>query len=524
MTNTVLSALGLTLGYAEQSLLLSSVDLHLPPVPMALVGRNGVGKSTLLRCLAKHLTPQSGHITATVPIAYLAQTERDAAPAMTVEEWLGVAPALAALDRLLAGNGSADDLLVLNDRWTLREDVEAQCAAYGLPTSILAQPMRSLSGGQRTRLALCRLNPSPETFLLLDEPTNHLDRAGRTWFYDWLFQHPGGALVASHDQDLLHRMTHIIELRSGSVFTYGSGWEGYLVSRQQEVARAEADKAHALRTLKHEARQLQEARERHARRERQGRKKAAQGDAPKILLGMMKARSEATGGRLKAQQQDAMEKEQARVRRAQDRLEIFDPLHFALSQPAERAGNLLLAQDLVLPYVQRAVSLQVDRGERWLIQGPNASGKSVLLQVLHKTLNPASGAVQGHYRSVLLDQHLALLCPHEPAIAAFQRLNPGWTEQAYRDSLALMRLRRERALLPIQELSGGERLKLALASVLMGPTTFDLVLLDEPDNHLDLESQHLLASTLSAFKGTLMVVTHSTQMAEALRVDQRLTF
>jgi ATPase subunit of ABC transporter with duplicated ATPase domains len=135
----------------------------------------------------------------------------------------------------------------------------------------------------------------------------------------------------------------------------------------------------------------------------------------------------------------------------------------------------------------------------------------------------AAGQFQFKGHIALLDQHLSLLDETCSALDNFQRLNPGWTQQAYRDRLAQIRLRRDRALLPIRSLSGGERLKVALATLTMGPRVADLLLLDEPDNHLDLESQNLLADTLRAYTGTIIMVTHSDAFAEAIGFDEYLT-
>lgn len=517
MTTTCLSAYGLTFGFPGHSPLFHNIDVHLFAQPTALIGRNGVGKSFLLSCLAGTLQPLSGSVSAQVPLAYLPQGTTDEVSEQSVAEWLGVAPVLAALQRLNAGAGTADDVVLVGDQWMLEDELAARCQRFGLPAAVLQQSMASLSGGQRTRLALLRLNPRPDTFLLMDEPTNHLDHAGRVWLRDWVRQHPGGALVVSHDQDFLGGFQHLLELRNGRLHHYGDGLAGYNAVREAERASAEAKVAHAQRTIRHEQRQRQLERERQDQRDSRGKQRAAKGGAPKILLGMMKARSEATRGKLASKQDEAIAIEQARALAAQEKLEQLDPLSFTLTPPVRRSGVVCHLDAVQLPHVNvEPVSAHIRAGDRWLVQGRNGSGKSLLLRAIAGLDVVASGTIHRAVPMVLLDQHLSLLDNGASALENFQRLNSGWTESQYRDRLAQLRLRRERALLPVVSLSGGERLKVALAVTLMGPQPTELLLLDEPDNHLDLESQHLLTQALQHFKGTFLLVTHSSALADAV--------
>lgn len=517
MTTTCLSAHGLTFGFAGHPPLFHELDVHLFAQPTALIGRNGVGKSLLLSCLAGKLQPLNGVITASVPVAYLPQGVTDECSEQSVAEWLGVAPVLGALQRLNAGEGVPDDIVLVGDQWNLEEELVQRCQDFGLPAALLHQSMASLSGGQRTRLALLRLNPAPDTFLLLDEPTNHLDHAGRVWLSEWVRQHPGGALVVSHDQDFLAGFQHLVELRNGSLHHYGDGVAGYNAVRAAERASAESDLAHAKRTIRLEQRQRQQERERQDQRDSRGKQRAAKGGAPKILLGMMKERSEATRSKIAGRQDEAIAMEQARAQAAQQKLEQLDPLSFLLTPPVRRSGVVCTMEAVRLPYVHNEpVSAHLRAGERWLVQGKNGSGKSLLLRAVAGLEVISSGRVHCTVPTVLLDQHLSLLNGNESALVNFQRLNPGWTESQYRDRLAQIRLRRERVLLPVSSLSGGERLKVALTVTLMGPKPAELLLLDEPDNHLDLESQHLLIEALQHFSGTFLLVTHSSVLADAV--------
>lgn len=161
-------------------------------------------------------------------------------------------------------------------------------------------------------------------------------------------------------------------------------------------------------------------------------------------------------------------------------------------------------------------------GQRWLLDGANGSGKSVLLRVLAGERPPLSGAFSVRGRCVLPDQHLLLLDWQCSALENYKRCNPGWPDAEYRNRLAPLKLRGERTLAPVATLSGGERLKVALAAMMMGPVAFDLLLLDEPDNHLDLESQALLLQTLNWYQGTLIMVNHSSRSGADIQSSHSL--
>lgn len=525
MAMACMSATGLTVAFDPQPPVFQALEVHLSAEPLALIGPNGAGKTLLAECLAGRRTPTAGQVQRQVPVAYLPQQASEQHDPRTVAAFLGVEDALAALTRLLAGEGGVDDLAVLNDRWSLRDDLDAELAQFRLPPSALSAPVSSLSGGQRTRLYLMHLSRLPDTYLILDEPTNHLDQAGRQWLAHWIEQRTAGTLVITHDQGLLASFSQLLELREGRLQRHGQGFAAYQQTRAQLIDKAQHDKQHARLTLKKERQQQQIERERHEQRAAKGRAKARKGDMPKILLDAQKDRSEATGGRIAQKHQAGLNEEQERIKAADAVLGRENPLAFPLTEPAPIAGCLLALQGVCLPRVPnpQPISWQLMSGERWWLRGDNGSGKSTLLSMITGELEPVSGELQRRGSRIRLDQHLTLLNGQDSALANFRRLNPGWSDSAYRDRLAHLRLRGDSPLLPVSHLSGGERLKVALACCLMGPEAAQLVLLDEPDNHLDLESQTLLADVLSQYRGSLIVVTHSEPLAQAMLLNRTHT-
>ncbi|MHA7880123.1 MAG: ATP-binding cassette domain-containing protein [Saccharospirillum sp.] len=524
MTLACLSATGVSVAFDPYPPIFRFITLSLAAEPVALIGPNGSGKTLLAECLAGVRAPSEGEVVRHRPVAFLSQQAAEQPFQGSIAEFLGVAAPLAALRRLLAGQGQVEDVTVLAERWTLEQELAEQLTAFHLEPALLEAPVSVLSGGQRTRLRLLALARLGDAYLILDEPTNHLDQAGRQWLADWVFRRTAGTLVITHDQALLHQFDQLLELRDGQLHHHGAGFAVYQHSRALELAKARQDAQHARNTLKKERQQQQIERERHEQRSAKGRAKARKNDMPKVLLDARKDRSEATGGRIAGKHLAMQQQEQARLRTARGVIGEHTPLAFVLTEPEPMAGCLVALADARVDRLPEAPPLnwQVMMRERWWLRGPNGCGKSTWLGVIHQSLPLVRGELSLRGRQVLLDQHLMLLNPDFSALDNFRQLNPGWSDTDYRERLALLRLRGDQALKPVRRLSGGERLKVALAVTLMGPNTAQLVLLDEPDNHLDLDSQSLLAEVLSHYTGTLIVVTHSEAFAKAINLDQAL--
>jgi ATPase subunit of ABC transporter with duplicated ATPase domains len=197
--------------------LFDDLDLHFGRERCGLVGRNGVGKSTLLRLIAGEIAPRSGKVIVDGSIAVLRQLV-EPPPRLTVADLFGRREALRLLARALAGEASVDEMAEAN--WTLEARLEESLADMGVPVAP-DTPLASLSGGQRTRAALAAAAFDAPDFLLFDEPTNNLDREGRQAVLDLLMRWRNGAIVVSHDRELLDHMDAIVELSTLGAVRYG---------------------------------------------------------------------------------------------------------------------------------------------------------------------------------------------------------------------------------------------------------------------------------------------------------------
>ncbi|UDL06272.1 ATP-binding cassette domain-containing protein [Marinobacter sp. CA1] len=518
-SSPVVDLIGLSHGFADQQLF-SPLTFTLASGLTGLVADNGVGKSVLLRLLAGALTPSEGQIRWHRDWHWVDQQAAVAGP--RVAEALGVGPLFDSWQRLEHGEGDAEDLTTLADRWHLPAQWHQQLAFAGL-TCPLDTPVATLSGGQRSRLALCAAFARPQAFLLLDEPTNHLDQAGRLWLRQALKHHPGGALIASHNRAVLRQVEQILELTPRGLQVYGGDYDDY----RAEQERQQQALSQRLEQLSRERRQRQQrhqaALEAASRRSRQGRRLRRDGSQSKLLLDASKQRAENSLSGLKdshRRQQSALT-ESIRDARAQQQIQPDQRL--ALGSGQEPGGRRLFLQDLVLSHGDTTpITLSVRQGERWRVQGANGSGKSTLLQTIAGRLEPASGQCLRNGRCLYLDQQLSILDDQATALDNLRRYQPNRGDSDLRTQLAGMNLTGDLALTPTGQLSGGQRLKVALLMVAPTDDSPALLLLDEPDNHLDLASQTLLASTLAHYPGALLLVSHDEDFVAAVGIDHSL--
>lgn len=504
--------------------LFSGIDLAFGPGRTGLIGRNGVGKSTLLHLIAGRLKPQAGSVTVSGTMTMFDQTVQ-VDPAATVADLFGMRTQLALIRAASEGAATVGELADID--WTLEPRMDAALARMGLD-AMPQTPLHTLSGGQRTRAGLAALLFSDADFLLLDEPTNNLDRDGRKALCEMLACWRKGALVVSHDRELLGLMDEIVELTSLGATRYGGNWSHYQERKALELAAARHDLEVAENKSAEIARATQLASERKARKDSGGRRKAAKGDMPRILLGGMKERAENSGG-AGARLADARQAEaREAVLAARERIEMLQKLSISLPSTGLAAGKTVLRLDRISAGykadrpVLRDVSLTVTGPERIAITGPNGSGKTTLLEVIAGRLAPFCGTVKVAADMAMLDQRASLLDPNVSVRDNFRKLNPGSTENACRSALARFRFRAEAALQQVSALSGGELLRAALACVLGGERPPPLLILDEPTNHLDLDSIAAIEAGLQAYDGALLVVSHDEAFLEALGIPRRI--
>ncbi|MBF6175768.1 ribosomal protection-like ABC-F family protein [Nocardia blacklockiae] len=484
-----------------------------------IVGENGSGKSTLLRLFAGRERPDRGEIVVQADggVGYLAQDEQ-LPPGMTVQQVIDRAlRELRAVEsrmrRLEAAMAAGDEsgLAEYGDLTTVFElrggydaDARVERALYGLGLGLVDRDrtVGGLSGGEQVRLRLAAVLAAGSEVLLLDEPTNHLDDDALTWLEDHLRTRRGTTVTVSHDRVFLERVaSELLEVDADRrrVVRYGNGYKGFLAEKaaaRQRWVRARAE-------WEAETDRLRETAATTARRVAPGR---AMKDNNKMAY-------DRAGGRV--QQSLA-----ARVRNAEERLRRLladpvprppEPLRFT---PALRSGR---AQGVVLEAEGVAVAGRLDRtdvtvaaGDRLLITGPNGAGKTTLLRVLAGALAPDRGTVVRRGRVGYLAQEPSPARPGETLLAAFARGRAGDPAEHAERLLSLGLFDRTKLATPVEDLSTGQRQRLALARLVTEPV--EVLLLDEPTNHLSPGLVEELETALAEYRGAVVVVSHDRRL------------
>ncbi len=524
MTEPLLTLQRAAFAWPDGQHLFSGLDIELDHRRTGLVGRNGVGKSVLARMLAGQIAPVSGRCLRAVTVHYVPQ--QVACPAgATVATIVGAQSRLDALARIEAGSVAVSDFETVGDHWDIRQRLTAQLEQQGLGDLALEQSAASLSGGQLTRLALLGAWLADPGMLVLDEPTNHLDGPGRERLLEALHAWSKGLLVISHDRELLQTMQRIVELSPAGLRDYGGGYAFYARTRAQEQERALQELEHRRAERRRGEADLRERQANLARHQSRAAHDGREANQAAILLGARKRQSQVSAGKRQREQQARRDELAQSVREAASKV-AADP-GVALLTPALPAAaqqrKVAALEDVLLPYgLDCRLDLTVWGRQRIGVTGPNGSGKSTLLKVLAGTAQPAAGQRTVHVPVAFLDQRLDT---RDPALSPLQQLlasNPSATESALRTRLALIGLCGEAALKPMGQLSGGERLKAALACALYRSDPAQLLLLDEPTNHLDLRSLDALEHMLLQYQGALVIVSHDRVFLERIALDHRI--
>lgn len=528
MTDACLRATDVVFAWPDGTPVFDGLSFSLGASRTGLVAPNGSGKTTLLRLLAGELQPSSGRVEVAGRVGYLPQHLALDADA-SVADVLGIAARLDALEAILAGATEAALFDTLDNQWDLRERATAALSRLGLGEPSLRRRLGTFSGGEAMTLGLAAQWLRQPEVLLLDEPSNHLDRRARLRLYEVLAQWPGCLLVASHDRGLLEAMQQTAELTPARLRLYGGGYAFY----QQAVTTEQQAIGQQVRNLrsevKREQRDRQQARERADRRSGHAARNQEDAGLPRIVAGNRKRAAQVSAARADDVHADRLAQMRQRLEQARGELDREAGLQLALPATRVAADRLLFVGeglrarvgDRVL-WQAEGVSLSIRGPERIALSGRNGAGKSTLLRIIAGELPPYGG--QCRHAAVAigqLGQRLEQLQPMWSAEAQLADVAPGLTAQERSRVLARVGFRGARAGLRVADLSGGERLRLALACLLHAEPAPQLLLLDEPSNNLDLATVAHLEQALRGYEGALVVVSHDEAFLQAIDITRR---
>lgn len=513
--------------FANGETIFNDLNLNFDHLPTAIVGRNGVGKSVLARLIAGQLQPVTGNVVRPVSVSYVAQNFV-AICGQTVADATGTAPGLAALERLARGCASSEDFDLIGERWDLPERLRQRLDEAGLPDIVASDLTQTLSGGQQARIALIGALLTPGQLLVLDEPTNHLDNAGRQWLMNALQAWRGGLIVVSHDRQLLEQMRRIVELTPLGATVFRGRYSEFTEQRRihQAAAQAQLDQARVER--QRQRARLQREHDTTQRHAASSRRNAQTANVAGFERAAMKAAARDIMGHVRLGQQSRKTDLDTGVRDAFAKVvpdeAVLINLPGSLVPSTRRICTLI---DARLPWLpadapSSRLNLDIHGPMRIAVSGPNGCGKSTLLNLLSGERQPLSGACITHVPLAFLDQQLTLLDDRMSIVEQLKEQQSQMSEGTLRSYLAHLQLNAQRVTLPCASLSGGERLKAALALALWRQTPAQLLLLDEPTNHLDLTSVEAFEQALRTFPGAIVAVSHDQAFLRALNPTHEL--
>ncbi len=500
----VLSANNLTKTYGTD-VIIDKASFHLNAGDkVGIIGRNGAGKTTLLNMLTGELPCDEGEffVSQNMRIGYLKQRDNFSSEGTVLEEIEGIFSGLRELENEIAELSDKvaenphdtglinrlDELQHRFDReggYTYKSEMIGILNSMAFDESFYNKKISSLSGGERTRLALAALLLEKPDILLLDEPTNHLDIGTLKWLEQYLEAYRGTIMIVSHDRYFLDRtVNRIFEVENHKVYFYQGKYSDYAA---QKKLRRETE----LRAYNNQQREIARQEEMIRRMKQRGTehlaKRAASREKRLDMLERIE-RPESEMGKMK--------------------------INFKENFPS--GGDVIMAENLEKSFGRGAehrelfhgVNLDIKRGERICILGPNGVGKTTLLRVLLGELTPDAGYLKiGHNVAFgYYDQGQLLLSDANTVLEELKESYRLYTDTEMRSILGRFLFRGEEVFLPVGSLSGGEKARLSLLKLMLSGA--NTLILDEPTNHLDIESKEVFEEALMEFPGTVIVVSH----------------
>lgn len=480
--------------------ILKNISFHIEDhEKVALIGNNGVGKTTLFKILTKELEPDEGTITSTkdCTIGYLKQHMELDSTATVYEELLHVFDEVIALEEKLhameaeiAKTGSlelihkydAERMVFENSKgYEYKSLVKGVLKGLGFDETIYDKPVSILSGGQKNRVALGKLLLQEPSLLLLDEPTNHLDIEAIEWLEGFLRSYKGAVLIISHDRYFLDKIvTKVVHLEFGRSFVYNGNYSDYIIKSEKEYEVA----------MKHFEKQQKEI-----------------------------AHQQAVIAKLKQFNREKSIKRARSREKALEKVEVMDmpmidnkPMQLVLTPRVVSGNDVLSISELSKTFdtspIFSHMNMEIKKGDKVALVGPNGVGKTTVFRMILDQMTPTTGTLKlgsnvivGYY-----DQEHATLDTTNTIMEEIQGTFPELKNGEIRNVLAAFLFTNDDVFKPISSLSGGEKGRVALAKIMLSKANF--LILDEPTNHLDILSKEILESAILNYEGTVLYVSH----------------
>ncbi|MBE5929979.1 MAG: ABC-F family ATP-binding cassette domain-containing protein [Lachnospiraceae bacterium] len=483
--------------------ILNQVSFHINErEKMAIVGINGAGKSTLLKVIMQELSADSGEVVTAkgATIGYLSQHQDLASDRTVYEEMLSVKADLLwtearirevellmkgqegeALEALLKEYTSLTHSFEAQNGYAYKSEVVGVLKGLGFSEEDFDKQIQTLSGGQKTRIALGRLLLTNPDLIMLDEPTNHLDMNSITWLETYLINYPGAVLIVAHDRYFLDRVvTKVVELDAGNARTFTGNYSEYAVKKEQQREILIQHYLNQQKEIKHQEEVI--AKLRSFNREKS------------------------------IKRAESREKMLDKIERIEKPTEVRSKMKISLTPHVTSGNDVLTVTGLAKSFGSQKLfsdlSFEIKRGEKVAIIGKNGTGKTTILKIINGLLDADAGEIKpgAKVHIAYYDQEHQVLHSEKTLFNELQDTYPYMDNTEVRNVLAAFLFTGDDVFKRISEISGGERGRVSLAKLMLSDA--NLLILDEPTNHLDIVSKEILEDAINAYEGTVLYVSH----------------
>jgi ATPase subunit of ABC transporter with duplicated ATPase domains len=515
--------------HPNKDLLFSNINLTVNNNDkIALIGNNGVGKSTLLKIIAKEQKPSDGQIIVDTEPYYIPQIFGQFNH-LTMAQALRIENKLNALKDILNGNTSEGNFNLLNDDWTIEERCNEALIHWQLSDLHLSQKMDTLSGGQKTKVFLAGISIHHSELVLLDEPSNHMDNVGRRLLYDFIQFTKSTLVVVSHDRKLLNLLNTVCELNPNGIKVYGGNYDFYKVQKQIEINALSQDIQSKEKALKKAKEKERETLERQRKLDTRAKKNVGKAGVPKIVSNTWKNSAELSTSKIAGVHAEKIGYIRQELQNLRSSLSEIDQMKFGFDNSTLHKGkNLFIADNINVAYENKKylwrenLNYLIVSGERIAIKGVNGSGKTTLIKVILGNLKPQIGTVYiADNKSVYIDQDYSLIYNNLKIYEQAQQFNTSaLLEHEIKIRLNRFLFTKDDWNKPCDALSGGERMRLMLCCLSITNQSPDIIILDEPTNNLDIQNIEILTNAINDYRGTLLVISHDETFLEQINIER----
>ena len=482
---------------------LSDISFHInEQEKAAIVGVNGSGKSTLIKIIMGQLSADSGDIILSkdTTVGYLAQNQEYASDRTILEEMQDAKPEVGILERKIASlsaqmnEASGKELEALIKQFDQAQHRFDQINGYAYQSELVGvlkglgfenedfdKKIASLSGGEKTRVALAKMLLTAPDLIILDEPTNHLDLNAIHWLEGYLAQYNGAVLIVAHDRYFLDKIvSKVIEIRQTKSRVYLGNYTEYTKKRQEILDSLQKQYLNQQAEIKHQE---------------------------EVIAKLKQFNREKSIKRA-----ESREKMLDKIERIDKPIEENTKMHLLFTPKIQSGNDVLTVKGLSKRFADHVlfenIDFEIKRGEHVAIIGDNGSGKTTILKMINDLLTPDSGTITlgTNVEIVYYDQEHHVLHMEKTLFEEIQDEYPNMTNTEIRNLLAAFLFTEDDVFKQIKSLSGGERGRVSLAKLMLSDANF--LILDEPTNHLDIDSKAILENAINHFEGTVLYVSH----------------